>query len=159
MQENNSSSFGDKLKTWGDNFADATQALAVGYTTGATLGNFDEAMGAASMSVSGNYIHNRDAVRKMQNELKEMHPYLYGGAEILGATTASAFIPSPAIPVIAGVGYADNLDNVPENLVKNLAVLRATRGIQKLPFASKNIRNFLQNSASWYLLDKESETE
>ena len=162
MQENNTQNFWDKLKNWGNNFADATQAATVGYTTGATLGNFDEAMGVATAALSGNkanYALGRDATRQLQNDLQKRHPYLYGGAEILGATAASAFISPSTVPVVAGVGYADNLENVPENFVKNLAVLRATRGIQKLPFASKNIRNFLQNTASWYLLDKESEVE
>ena len=158
-QKNNS---WDTIKRWGDNFADGTQAAAVGYTTGLTLGNFDEAMGGATALLTGNqdnYTKGRDATRQLQNDLSQRHPYLYGGAEILGATMASAFISPMAFPVITGVGYADNRDDMFENVAKNLAVARATREIQKLPITSQNIRNFLQNSASWYLLDKEGDEE
>ena len=48
--ENNSSNFGDRLKVCGDNFADGVGAALTGYTTGLSLGNFDEAIGAANIA-------------------------------------------------------------------------------------------------------------
>ena len=42
----------DKFTNWAEHIGDAMQAGAVGYATGATLGNFDEAMGAATAAVT-----------------------------------------------------------------------------------------------------------
>ena len=77
----------DVVKQWGNNFADATEAGVVGYATGASLGNFDEAMGGAATALGVDYQGARDAVRQLQNNLSQQHPYVYGGAETLGAAT------------------------------------------------------------------------
>ena len=47
------------IKRTAENFADATEAGTVGYTSGLTLGNFDEGMGAATALVTGNSDHYR----------------------------------------------------------------------------------------------------
>lgn len=135
------------------------QAASVGFATGATLGNFDEAMGATAAKLTrnpNNYARVRDSVRQLQNDLPQRHPYIYGGAEIVGATYANKLFPTYAMPVAAGIGYANSLENVPVNIVKNAIVSRATKGIQKIPYLPDFYRNFGQNWASWYLLDQEN---
>ena len=150
----------DKIKDWTENTGDAMQAGAVGYATGATLGNFDEGIGAATSAVTGNpdnYNIGRDATRQLQNELQQRHPYIYGGAEILGATIAGKYFSPYVAPVITGIGYANNVNDIPINIGKNAVVSKFTREIQKIPLLPQNIRDLGQNTASWYLLDKESQ--
>ena len=106
-----------------------------------------------------NYDIARDAVRGLQNDLNERHPYLYGGSEVLGATMASRFTKPIVAPVIAGVGYADEKDDVLTNIGKNMLVSRFTNGIQKLPKLPQDVKNFGQNLASWKILSKEEEEE
>ncbi|MBQ8464794.1 MAG: hypothetical protein IJ545_02155, partial [Alphaproteobacteria bacterium] len=80
----------DTVKQWKDNIADGMQAGAVGYTTGVTLGNFDEITGGATAALTGNpdnYKMGRDATRKLQNDLRERHPYIYNIAETIGTVT------------------------------------------------------------------------
>ena len=150
----------DKLKDWAENTGDAMQAGAVGYATGATLGNFDEAMGTAPAAVTldpRNYTMGRDAVRRLQNDLNHKYPYIYGGAEALGVTL-SGMLTKPALAsIIAGIGYADNVRDIPANIEKNAVVARFTNGIQKINVLPKEIRDFGQNAASEYLLNKEKE--
>ena len=60
----------EKFKNFAENTGDAMQAGAVGYATGASLGNFDEAMGAATAALtanSDNYAMGRNATRQLQN--------------------------------------------------------------------------------------------
>ena len=156
--ENNSSNFGDKLKTWGDNFADATQALAVGYTTGATLGNFDEAMGASTAALSGNknnYALGRDATRKLQNDLQQRHPYVYRGAEFVGAMTtpmhlvrgaskAKNAINAVTDTLNASAGYAENWKDFGENLVVNGVANGVGFKIEQLPIFRASARPLMQ---------------
>ena len=131
--ENNTQNFWDRLKNWGNNFADATQAATVGYTTGATLGNFDEAMGVTTAVLSGNkanYALGRDATRQLQNDLQKRHPYLYGGAEFVGAMTTPMHlfkgasklenaINAATDTLNASAGYAENWKDFGENMVAN----------------------------------------
>ena len=150
----------EKFKDWANNTGDAMQAGAVGYTTGSTLGNFDETIGTVATAVTGNpnnYTMGRDATRQLQNELQQRYPYIYGGAEVLGATVAGKYLPSYIVPIVAGVGYANNINDIPINIGKNVAITKFTGGIQKIPFLSQDIRNLGQNAASWYLLDKDSQ--
>lgn len=136
------------------------EAGAVGYASGATLGNFDEGMGAATAAVTldpRNYTMGRDAVRRLQNDLNHKYPYIYGGAEALGVTL-SGMLTRPALAsIIAGIGYADNVRDIPANIEKNAVVARFTNGIQKIKVLPKEIRDFGQNAASEYLLNKEKE--
>ena len=111
----------NKFKNWVENTGTAMQAASVGYATGATLGNFDEAMGTATAAVTGNpsnYTMGRDATRKLQNDLQQRHPYIYGGSEVVGVTHANKYIPAYVMPVIAGIGYANNWGNTPINIIK-----------------------------------------
>jgi len=152
----------DKFKNWAENTGDAMQAASVGYATGATLGNFDEAMGAATAAVTfnpDNYTMGRDAVRQLQENLKNNYPNIYNGAEIAGVTHTNKYIPSSVMPVITGIGYANSLDNIPANIMQNAAVSRASKGMQKIPLFSQDVLNFGQNLASWYLLNQENETK
>ena len=50
----------DTVKQWGNDFADIVEVGVVGYTTGATLGNFDEAMwgATATLTASAGYAEN-----------------------------------------------------------------------------------------------------
>ena len=65
----------DTVKQWGNNFAGAIEAGVVGYATGASLGNFDEAMGGAATTFGVDYKGAREAVRQLQNNLSQQHPY------------------------------------------------------------------------------------
>ena len=130
---------GSMLKQWAENTGDAMQAGAVGYTTGATLGNFDEAMGAATAAVTfnpNNYAIGRDATRQLQEDLQKRHPYIYGGAEFVGAmTTPMHLVKDTAFTnkafnaltdtISASTGYAENADD----FVANLAVNGMANGI------------------------------
>ncbi|MBO6281197.1 MAG: hypothetical protein J6N49_01555 [Alphaproteobacteria bacterium] len=150
----------DKFVNWAENTGDAMQAGAVGYASGASLGNFDEAMGAANAAVTlnpDNYTMGRDATRQLQNDLQQRHPYIYGGAEVLGATTTSMFTKPILAPVVAGIGYANSLNDIPINIGKNAIVSRYTNGIQKINILPKALRNFGQNVSSEYLLNKEKQ--
>ena len=123
----------DTVKQWGDNIADTVEAGVVGYTTGATLGNFDEAMGGATVALTGNsdnYNMGRDATRKLQNNLSERHPYIYGGAEFIGAMTSPMHLFKDTTKVNkalnattdtlnSSAGYAENWNDFGSNLVVN----------------------------------------
>ncbi len=121
------------VKNWGENFADATQAAAVGYTTGLTLGNFDETFGGVSALLTGNsdnYTKGRDVARQLQNNLSTNYPYLYGGAEFAGAVMSplrlfkGAKVMDNALNAvantgIASAGYAENWKDFGTNLIAN----------------------------------------
>ena len=144
-QKNNS---WDTIKRWGDNFADGTQAAAVGYTTGLTLGNFDEAMGGATALLTGNqdnYTKGRDATRQLQNDLSQRHPYLYGGAEFLGAVQSPLQLFRGAKKMdnvlnaitntaAASAGYAENWRDFGSNLLANGAGNAIGVKMNQLPF-------------------------
>ncbi|MBP5353096.1 MAG: hypothetical protein J6Y91_04960 [Alphaproteobacteria bacterium] len=137
----------DKFKDWARNTGDAMQAAAVGYTTGATLGNFDEAMGATA-AVTGNpnnYAMGRDAVRQLQNDLQQRHPYIYGGAEFVGAMTTPMHLFKDTTfankvrnaftdTLNASAGYANNWNDFATNLVANGAANMVGLTGEKLPF-------------------------
>ena len=126
-------SVSDKMVRWADNFADGTEAAAVGYTTGATLGNFDEMAGAATAALTlnrDNYKLGRNATRKLQNDLQQRHPYIYGSAEFVGAmttpmhlvkdtTSANKAFNALTDTISASAGYADDWDDFGTNLAVN----------------------------------------
>ena len=121
------------IKRTAENFADATEAGTVGYTSGLTLGNFDEGMGAATALVTGNSDHyrlGRDATRQLQNDLQQRHPYIYEGAEFVGAmasptdyltkfVTPSKIADATVSTLAASAGYAKNWKDFGENLIAN----------------------------------------
>ena len=123
------------------------QAGAVGYATGATLGNFDEAMGAATAAVTlnpDNYTMGRDATRQLQNDLQQRHPYIYGGAEFVGTmntpmhlakdtTIANKALNAVTDTLMASVGYADNWNDFGTNLAVNGAANSIGLGTEVLP--------------------------
>ena len=137
----------DKFKNWAENTGDAMQAASVGYATGASLGNFDEAMGTATAAVTGNpdnYIMGRDAVRQLQNDLQQRHPYIYGGAEFVGAmqtpmhlfkdtTFANKARNAITDTISASAGYAENWDDFATNLAVNGAANIAGLSLERLP--------------------------
>ena len=80
----------DQVRNAANNFANITKTATVGYATGATLGNFDEGMGIATAAVTlnpNNYYLGKDATKQLQKELEQRHPYVYNGAEFVGAMT------------------------------------------------------------------------
>ena len=148
----------DNVKTWGNNFADATEAATVGYATGATLGNFDEAMGAATAAVTlnpDNYTMGRDAVRKLQNDLSHRHPYLYNGMEFFGAMRSPSYALSKEAfankilnagvgTLMASLGYAET----PKDFLINLPVygIANTVGsiVDNIPLWRASVRPLVQ---------------
>ena len=115
------------IKQWGNDFADATEAGVVGYVTGMSLGNFDEAMGGAATAFGADYKDARDAVRNMQNNLSQQHPYIYKGMEMLGTATTpmhllndtnklNRFINALTDTINASAGYAENWNDFGVNL-------------------------------------------
>ena len=151
----------DMAKQWGNDFADATQAATVGYATGTTLGNFDEAMGAATAAVTfnkDNYAMGRDATRKLQNDLSQRHPYIYTGAEFLGAmNTPMHLVKDDGLKkkafnaltdtINASAGYAQDWDDFKANMLVNSAANLIGLGFDKIPFtrnASEISRKFIK---------------
>ena len=137
----------DKVKNAANNFASGTEAFSVGYATGASLGNFDEAMGTATAAVTGNpdnYTMGRNAVRQLQNDLQQHHPYIYGGAEFVGAmqtpmhlfkdiTLANKARNAITDTISASAGYAENWDDFVSNLMVNGAANIAGLSLERLP--------------------------
>ncbi len=123
------------------------QAGAVGYATGATLDNFDEAMGAATAAVTlnpNNYAMGRDVTRQLQNDLQQRHPYIYGGAEFTGAMTtpmhlvkdttfANKALNAFTDTINASAGYANNWNDFEANLVANGLANIVGLGLEGLP--------------------------
>ena len=87
--------------------------------------------GAMTAALSkNNYELGRDVTRQLQNELKERHPYLYGGAEFLGAVQSPAHLFRGATKLknamnattdtlAASVGYAENWKDFGANMMAN----------------------------------------
>jgi len=123
----------DKVKNAANNFAGGTEAFSVGYATGATLGNFDEGMGAATVALTGNrnnYAMGRDATRQLQNNLQQQHPIAYGVGEFTGAMmtpmhlTKGENFKQKAFNALtdtlnASAGYAENWNDFGTNLAVN----------------------------------------
>ena len=123
----------DKVKNAANNFAGGTEAFSVGYATGATLGNFDEGMGAATAAVTlnpNNYSMGRDAIRQLQNDLQQQHPIAYGVGEFTGAMTTPMHLAKgenfkqKAFNALtdtlnASAGYAENWNDFGTNLAVN----------------------------------------
>ena len=137
----------DKAKSIGNNLSDMAQAASVGYATGLSLGNFDEAMGGLNALATGNqnnYKIGRDATRLLQNELKQKHPYIYGGTEFFGAmqspmhlfkgtTLKQKAINALTDTLSASSGYAENMKDFGENLWVNGAANAAGLGMENVP--------------------------
>ena len=138
----------DKVARWADNFADGTQAATVGYATGASLGNFDEMAGAATAALTlnrDNYKLGRNATRKLQNDLQQRHPYVYGSSEFVGAMTtpmhlvknttfANKALNAFTDTVNASAGYANNWNDFATNLAVNGAANIAGLALDKVPY-------------------------
>ena len=173
---------GSMLKQWAENTGDAMQAGAVGYTTGATLGNFDEAMGVATAAVTLNpnyYAIGRDAVRRLQEDLQKRHPYIYGGAEFLGAMTTPMHLAKGenfkqkafnalTDTISASTGYAENADDFVANLAVNGAANMAGLALEQLPyirggsiagrkFIKQGINSLADNAKNMYYKGNENE--
>ena len=137
----------DKVKNAANNFAGGTEAFSVGYATGATLGNFDEGMGAATAAVTfnpNNYAIGRDATRQLQNDLQQQHPIAYGVGEFTGAMmtpmhlTKGENFKQKAFNALtdtlnASAGYAENWNDFGTNLVANGAANIAGLAFDAIP--------------------------
>ena len=135
----------DTVKQLGNNFADATEAGVVGYATGASLGNFDEAMGGAATAFGVDYKGARDAVRQLQNNLSQQHPWAYGVGEFAGAMTtpmhlakdttfANKALNAATDTLNASAGYAENWNDFATNLAVNGIANIAGLPIDKIPY-------------------------
>ncbi len=136
------------ISGFAESMADMTETASVGYATGASLGNFDEAMGAATAAVTGNsdnYIMGRDATRKLQNELQQRHPYIYGASEFVGAMTTPMHLVKDTTfankafnaftdTLNASAGYANNWNDFATNLAVNGFANAAGLPIDAIPF-------------------------
>ena len=138
----------DKVKNAANNFAGGTEAFSVGYATGATLGNFDEGMGAATAAVTfnpNNYTMGRDATRQLQNDLQQQHPIAYGVGEFTGAMTTPMHLAKDTTfankalnaftdTINASAGYAENWNDFGTNLAVNGIANAAGLPIDAIPF-------------------------
>lgn len=132
-RESQTPSAWDKVKNAANNVAGGTEAFSVGYATGATLGNFDEAMGAATAAVTlnpNNYAMGRNATRRLQNNLQQQHPWAYGAGEFIGAMSTPMHLTKgenfkqKAFNALtdtlnASAGYAENWNDFGTNLTVN----------------------------------------
>ena len=138
----------NRVKNAANNFAGGTEAFSVGYATGATLGNFDEGMGAATAAVTltpNNYAIGRDATRQLQNNLQHQHPWAYSVGEFAGAMTTPMHLAKgknfkqKAFNALtdtlnASAGYAGNLNDFVTNLAANGAANVAGLALDKIPY-------------------------
>ncbi len=133
-----------KLQQMSNNFANAVKAGVVGYATGASLGNFDEALGGTATTLGMDYQGARDAVRQLQHDLSQQYPYLYGGAEFIGAATTPIQLFNGASKVgqisnavadtiNASAGYAENWNDFGTNLIANGIANGIGLSVEKLP--------------------------
>ena len=148
----------DKVKNAANNFAGGTEAFSVGYATGATLGNFDEGMGAVTAALTGNrnnYTMGRDATRQLQNNLQQQHPIAYGVGEFTGAMTTSMHLTKgenfkqKAFNALtdtlnASAGYAENWNDFGTNLAVNGAANIAGLIADKIPLGRAAGRPLVQ---------------
>ena len=157
-------------------FGDATEAGTVAFTSGLTLGNFDEGMGAATAALTrnpNNYRLGRDAVRQLQNDLRAKYPKLYEASEFVGSAMSPMHLSnkvSAALKVrpelmnaitdtaLASSGYAENWKDFFINLAVNGAantigyknnISPLMRGVPR----SRPINKFLKQGVN-YLADK-----
>lgn len=105
-------------------------------------------MGAATAAVTGNsknYTMGRDAVRQLQNDLSKRHPYIYGGAEFVGAMTTPMHLAKEETfknkafnaltdTINASVGYAEDWDDFGTNLAVNGVANTIGLKAEQLPF-------------------------
>ena len=138
----------DRVRNAANNFVGGTEAATVGYADGATLGNFDEGMGVATAAVTfnpNNYYLGRDATRQLQKELRAKHPYVYGGAEFVGAMTTPMHLAKGenfkqkafnalTDTINASAGYAENWNDFGTNLAVNGIANAAGLPIDAIPF-------------------------
>lgn len=147
-QEQQSQSSWNAVKDFANNFADTTQAVLVGYATGATLGNFDEGMGVATATATlnpNNYTMGRDATRQLQNDLQQQHPLAYGIGEFVGAMTTPMHLAKDTTfankafnaftdTLNASAGYAENWNDFGTNLAVNGAANSVGMIFDKIPY-------------------------
>jgi len=148
VQHQPNTSAWDNVKKAANNFADATEAFSVGFTNGLTLGNFDEMMGAATAAITANpnnYQMGRDAVRQLNNNLVQRNPYIYGGAEFVGAMNTpmhfakdtsftNKAINAATDTLNASAGYAENWNDFGTNLAVYGIANAAGLKMEQLPF-------------------------
>jgi hypothetical protein len=148
VQQQSNTSAWDNVKKAANNFADATEAFSVGFTNGLTLGNFDEMMGAATAAITANpnnYQMGRDAVRQLNNNLVQRNPYIYGGAEFVGAMNTpmhfakdtsftNKAINAATDTLNASAGYAENWNDFGTNLAVNGIANTLGLPIDKIPY-------------------------
>jgi hypothetical protein len=177
-QNQPSNSTWDTLKNAANNFAGGTEAFSVGYATGATLGNFDEGAGLATAALTGNsdnYTMGRDAVRQLQNNLQQQHPWAYGVGEFAGAmqtpmhlakdtTFANKALNAFTDTINASAGYAENWNDFGVNMAVNGAANVIGLKAEQLPlfraigsnlgkWAAKNGSKFVKQGIN-YSADK-----
>ena len=148
----------NKFTEWAENTGDTIQAATVGYATGASLGNFDEAMGGATAAVTlnpDNYTLGRDATRNLQNNLQQRHPYIYGGSEFVGAMTTPMHLFKETSfanearnaltdTINASAGYAENWNDFGTNLVANGIANTIGLKAEQLPIFRASTRPIMQ---------------
>lgn len=149
------SSLGNNIYKGLKSFADATETAVIAGTEGATLGNFDEIMGAATAAATlnkDNYTMGRDAIRQYQKKLQEKSPVIYGSAEFIGAMAAIMHCPESVLTkmkisnpqlfnaisdtFVASSGYAENWKDFFANLPANGLANAAGLYYEKLPIAN-----------------------
>ena len=143
-QRTNTSAW-NNIKNVANNLADGTEAFSVGYATGTTLGNFDEAMGGLATAFGADYKGSRDVVRQLQNNLNQHHTLAYGVGEFTGAMTTPMHLvkdstfTNKALNAVtdtlnASVGYAENWNDLATNLLVNLFTNMLGLTIDKIPY-------------------------
>ena len=170
------SSLGNNIYKDLKSFADATETAVIAGTEGATLGNFDEIMGAATAATTlnkDNYTMGRDAIRQYQKKLQEKSPIIYGSAEFIGAIAAIMHCPESVLTkmkisnpqlfnaisdtFVASSGYAENWKDFFANLPANGLANAAGYNINKLKFTrgiSRLINNKVTRQGINYIADK-----
>ena len=132
-------------KNVANSLADGAEAFSVGYATGTTLGNFDEAMGGVATAFGADYKGARDVVRQLQNNLNQHHPLAYGVGEFTGAMTtpmhlvkdssfANKALNAATDTLNASAGYAENWNDFTSNLLVNLFTNMLGLTIDKTPY-------------------------
>lgn len=150
------------------NFADITQATALSYISGRTLGNFDELAGIAGGTVgagkaawNGNniitgfqngYINVRDDLRNKIFNYQQRYPYLTWPIKLSGTIQSGLHLSPSAAFTLSAVGYPNNLSDIPQQGLANFLANGISSGFH-FPFFNNSVNNAIQTGISDKLSD------
>ena len=153
-------------KQMAENFANDVAGTGITFAQGLTGNNFDEMVGGIGAKIvtrlsnhdqtntaayNHAYSHIRDDIRAQHNNFKERYPTLGDVLEISGTIWNKISNPY-ALAVLYGTGSADNMDQIPAEIVSNAL---GNKYAKKIPthILPKPLDEFAQEYFSRYIGD------